>query len=571
LSRPLKWALGGKLPGRASTAAIAQIVAGLEDLNGSTERDFLAIGEKLMSFRTTARQVAADISALTDLIAGVQGRHASLALARMLEHSKALDTGIERSALALGQVSSLSKRVRLAFSGLRSTVSVFRTLCTLTRIETSRLGKTGVDFGDLASEVIPLSDAVQASGEHVVEASALLDQGIQLAAESGSSLRARQLTELPALIATVIEGLKSFDEKRQRAVELSARQAAQYEGLGQAIDSVVMSLQFHDITHQQVEHVVEALKQLRPGRPDARVLALQSAQLASTAQAFANSIERIETDLESFAARVQEMAEATSALLGFSAGDHDSFFLQMEGHFNSILRMLDACSTTQSEMNATAANLGSTIAGMRESAMQIRNIEVSIQRISINATLRATQIGAGGDALNVIAAAMLRLAGESSINTENVASALDGMVEAASAASSGSSGTGEVMGEIRGAVAQLHTSSELSCRRVNEIVNLAAQLAAEIGPLRSGFSAGPLFAEVVSRTRGELEQAIAHSGQSGLEHVELENLARRYTMQTERDVHESVLRGSECASVTPIVTQEARREQGDLGENVELF
>lgn len=567
-SRPSTWRLARKPSGGASPATIARIVAELEELNGATERDFLAIGEKLLGFRSAARRVAADILALTDLISGVHGRNASLALARMLEHSESLDRGVERSAHALGQVSDLSKRVRLSFSGLRSSVSVFRTLCTLTRIETSRLGDTGEDFGDLASEVIPLSEAVQSSGEQVLAASAILDQGAQLAAECGSSLRARQLTELPALIAIVVDGLKSFEEKRQRAVELSARQAALYEGLSHAIENVVTSLQFHDITRQQVEHIVEALQQLRCGQPDTRVLALQSAQLASVAHTFASSIARIETDLEDFAARVQQMADATGALMGISAGDRDSFFLQMEAHFTGILRMLDGCSSTESEMNSTAANLRITIAGMRESVMQIRKIEAGIQRISINATLRATHIGAGGDPLNVIAAAMLRLAGDSNVNTENVASALDQMVEAACCASSGSSDTGTWMDEIRGAVAELRSSSESSSNRLNEIASLAAQLATDIGSLRNGFSAGPLFAQVVNRARLDLDVLAAQAGQA-FEIVDLENLAARYTMQAERDVHESVLPGSQYVSATPL--QGTGLEDGDLGQNVELF
>jgi hypothetical protein len=34
------------------------------------------------------------------------------------------------------------------------------------------------------------------------------------------------------------------------------------------------------------------------------------------------------------------MTEATSALMGISADDHDSFFLQVESHFIAILKML---------------------------------------------------------------------------------------------------------------------------------------------------------------------------------------------------------------------------------------
>ena len=141
------------------------IIADLEGLNRSTERDFLAVGEKLMEFRSAARDIASDIAALDDLISGEHGRHASGALTRMLEGFEEMDSRVGQSGEALAGVGELSHRIRLAFSGLRNTVTVFRTLCTLTRIETSRLGGASAGFSDLADEVAPLSESIQATGE----------------------------------------------------------------------------------------------------------------------------------------------------------------------------------------------------------------------------------------------------------------------------------------------------------------------------------------------------------------------------------------------------------------------
>ena len=253
-------------------------------------------------------------------------------------------------------------------------------------------------------------------------------------------MRVRQLKELPGLIEGVIDGLKAFEERRQRAVESSARQAADYQALCEAAGNVVRSVQFHDITRQQIEHVLEALRQLRSacgiGRgslpPDARaILALQSSQLCGAARVFASSVGHMERDLENIAVRVQGMAEAGKALMGISDDEHDSFFLRMEGHFTDILKMLGSCTTGQAEMESTAANLAETINRMRESVAEVRGIEIRIQRIATNATIRATHIGTKGDALNVIAEVMHRLALDSNANTEIVAGTLDAMTGAA--------------------------------------------------------------------------------------------------------------------------------------------
>ncbi len=604
LTGPLKQTLGGLWPppGNRTTGgdwwtAIGQVIGDLENLNGSTERDFLAVGEKLIEFRSAARQIASDMAALAQLISGEQGRNASHALTRILKHSKGMDLRIEQSGQALGQMCDLSGRIKLAFGGLRNMGSIFRTLCTLTQIETSRLGSTGADFGDLAAEVRPLSESIQSGGEGVLEAASRLDEGVRCAMRSGAELRARQLKELPELISGVMESLDSFDERRQRAAESSTRQAAQYGALCDAVGDVVRSMQFHDITRQQVDHVVQALRQLRSewanGRGRRRslpagagaILKLQSSQLSGAAGVFASSLERMVRDLESIAVRVQEMAEASRSLMGISANDQDSFFLRMEGQFTAILKMLGTCARAQVEMGSMAAQVVETIGEMRESVGEIRGIEIRIRRIATNATIRAVHLGAAGDALNVIAEVMQRQALDSNTKTEEVAGALDAMSEAANRVSGGrgdaapgaDSEADEVIGEMRVAVGELHSSSESSFSRVNQIAALGARLAGDAGAVRGNFSAGALFAQVVDRARSELQRIGEQAGSGRLGGVaparQLENLAKQYTMQRERDVHESMAKGSAPAPV-PAPAAEAlgvALEEGDLGDNVELF
>jgi hypothetical protein len=604
LSGLLKWSLAGlrrplgtKSSGSGWGTSVEHVAEELENLNRSTERDFLTVGEKLMEFRSTARRITSDMAALTELISGEQGRSVSHALNRTLEHSGEMDARIERSGQALGRVGGLSSHVRGVFAGLRGTVSVFRTLCTLTRIETSRLGGAGDGFGDLAAEVRPLSESIQLSGDGILAASDGLDRGVQSAIRRGSVLRATQLRELPAMIGGVIDGLRSFDERCLRAVETSARQAIQYEALCGAVDDLVESVQFHDITRQQIEHVAQALRHLRSeGKtglgnrsfppPNARaILTLQSSQLAGAAGIFAASVERMERDLESIAGRVLEMAEASRALMGISADDQDSFFLRMEGRLTGILKMLGICGAAQGEMERTAAGLEETIARMRDSVAEIREIEIRIQRIAVNAIIRATHIGAAGNALNVIAEVMQGLALDSNASTEDAAGTLDAMSAAAGgvsggsgcAADGGSLGASGVIGEMRHTVLDLHSSSERSFSRVNQIAALGAQLAEDIGAVRSGFSAGRLFAQVVGCARGELERIGAQSGQDPLEGAgiaperQLESLAKRYTMQTERDVHQSAAGGLAEEGAAPTAAASAKLADGWLGDNVELF
>ena len=215
---------------------------------------------------------------------------------------------------------------------------------------------------------------------------------------------------------------------------------------------------------------------------------------------------------------------------------------------------------------------------------EIRGIEIRIQRIATNATIRATHIGDAGNALNVIAEVMQRLALDSNANTEDVAGTLDAMSDAAGRVSGSyvrpapdaRAGTNEVVDEMRRDVVELHSSNESSFSRVHQIATLGSRLAEDFSAVRSGFSAGALFAQVVNRARGELDRIGAQAGGRSPEGAEtdssphLESLAERYTMQMERDVHDSVTRGSTMVAAQgeePVLAL----QDGDLGDNVELF
>lgn len=574
-----------------SVATVARVIRELEALNRSTERDFLAVGEKLMEFRSIARQISSDMTAITELISGEQGRNASQALTRMLKHSKEIDARIERSGQAFGSVREHAKRLRQDFSGLSNMVAAFRSLCTLTRIETSRLGGGGNDLGHLAAEVRPLSESIQSTGEGVLEVSKALDQQVQAVIRSGFQLRDTQLKEMPALISGVIESLQSLEDRRQLALESSDRQAAQYAAVCSAIDGLVGCLQFHDITRQQVEHVIGALRQVSSHwmshRRDSSaldggtILRLQCSQLAEAASTFASSIDEIERDLKSIAERLESASEGVRALVGLSGNHQDSFFKKMEIQFSAILKVLSICASMQVKMGSTAAGLDKIIGRMRESVSEIRGTEIQIQRISTNATIRATHLGDSGAALNKIAEVMQRLALESNTNTEAAAVTLEAMSCAAGLVSQSGekqadtdSATSEVSEEMRRALGELHSSSESSFGRVVHIAELGARLSQDIAAVRGGVTAGRMFADVVAHVQSELEGIGAQAVEDFEDRIaakqQLEHFAMTYTMQSQRDVHESVVMGTSTPVTVAPTVQKATADE-DLGDNVDLF
>jgi hypothetical protein len=568
-------------------STIDQAIEDLRTLNVATEADFLTVGGKLMEFRVAARQISSDMTALVEVVSAEGGQ--DRALASMLEDSTHRNARIEESGKALAEVRDLSRKILLAFSQLRDTVSTFRALCILTRIETSRLGAASLAFAHLADEVKPLSERIHASGEVIWEASAQLQESVEAALKRCSSLQAQQLEELPPLIAGVTGALGVLEEHRESAYRTSADQAAQYREMGEAIEQLVNSLQIHDSTRQQLEHVAQALEEIKPrfsntGRTRA-ILSLQSRQLLSAGQAFSASIDRIGNELEAISTHTREIAEASRGLIVSSSDDSGSFLEQMEGCFQAILDGGAAFNRERLEMQCTAAGVELTIARMRSAAVEIRQIEIQIQRIAINAGLGAIHIGPSGQALSLIADVMQNLARDSNSNTEDVVAALDdmsGAISRVSGAAVDASSTGETdapgaMEAMRAALSDLHRAGQTSFNSVHQITDAGVRLSELIATLRAGFSAGLLFAEVVDRVRSEID-GIAEECLPGRAHndeavhaQDLEMMVARYTMQRERDVHNMVINGVAPDSNSAEVSYASGGFENDLHGSLDLF
>jgi methyl-accepting chemotaxis protein len=409
-------------------------------------------------------------------------------------------------------------------------------------------------------------------------------------------LQSRQREELPPLVAGVTDALGAIEERRELAYRTSVDQAAQYRATGEAIAKLVTSLQIHDITRQQIEHVTDALEQLLPKVPSplprsaTPVLALQAQQLWSASQVFAASIRQIESELDDIAARAQEMAEASRTLVEASGDERNPFIERMESYFKAIVEAAAGFDQEWLEMQAIATGLEETTERMRAAIAEIRRIEIQIQRIAINAAIGAIHVGSSGQALSVIAEVMQSLAQESNENTERAAVALDEMSRAILRASEGETAPSgiaapapdpnDALGSLQSALDDLRASTGAGYARVHQIAAAGTQLSNAIATLRGGFSAGALFREVVQRVHGDLDRIVEEAfPETSAEHQaahsqELASLAKRYTMQRERDVHESLVNGPAQGAATTepqtAVVSVAGGEE-DLGENVELF
>ncbi len=222
------------------------------------------------------------------------------------------------------------------------------------------------------------------------------------------------------------------------------RLRAQSDAISGAFMKVVVSIQFHDITRQQVEHVVNILGRLAETsgnqRGSAAVLTLQSSQLADAAGKFAVSVASVASNLDDVAAHVLEMVEESRTLSSSSALEEGAFLLPMAQSCSAILDNMILCGETEAAGQVIRGSLSEPIARMRESIEAIQAIEVQMQRMGLNANIRAAHVGVAGDALSVLAGNMQHLVLECGQRSDDLIEGL-GSMSAAAARLSGQRGS----------------------------------------------------------------------------------------------------------------------------------
>ncbi|MCX6619611.1 MAG: hypothetical protein NTY38_00740, partial [Acidobacteria bacterium] len=548
--RTARWDASG--PAQASgsgwRAGLQQLAAELDRLNRSTEDEFVAVGERLGGFMSVARRISEDIKGLMDLIADQDGQSSAQALIRALEGSRELLKQSEEAGGTLGSLGDSARAVRKELASFEAVISSFGSVGIMTRIEAARLAGSGLEFGHVAEAVQRLTGDIGTGVERTLTAVSGFESDVCTALAGIVALEARNRDELPELIGGLTRDIERFQHALQCARSASELLAGRYDEVTATIRNLAVSIQFHDITRQQVEHIVQALTELSsnpegaadvpPGAVTA-ALSLQAAQLAGTAHTFGSAVGKMDQGLAAIAAQILGMAADSATLMGSSAGDQDSFFLDMERRFSTVLSGLVHCCDVQEEARKALERLRQLVGHVRRPVRDIQGIQIEIERLAINAAIRATHLGAAGDTLNVLAGAMQDRASDCRTLSDRTGERLDSMNEVLRQAIGSGVLTARdgLLEELPARIRALHGASERSLSRISEIAGLAENLAGTVREVRAGFTIGGVFSEVSTRCLEKLAQLAPATDTSGAPQTDnLDRFAARYTMQAERDV-----------------------------------
>ncbi|MBI4807182.1 MAG: hypothetical protein HY795_18350 [Desulfovibrio sp.] len=560
------------------------------------EQDFLRLGKALDGFNTAAVAVSREASELAELTAGDAVGNASAKLASNLDRlGRECENAIAGQDISnLDAIAEVGSKLTASIRDFTRLVKHLSMLGIATRIESARLGSHGLGFSTLADDVEKLAGKIASSSEVISRRAQELTSQCQEAAVSLVDMdQARKSCSLSALdlLEADLDALDSLTESsRKTAAEI----ADEAEGMVQSVSAAVLSMQFHDIIRQQLEHVAEASEEAKAmavdgpqtqGGHDARdwaelagwmksVLVLQQSQLGNAKDRFAEAMLSLGTSLRDIAIRVQSMATQAGSVANQETGQ-GGVLGQIESEVRRISQSLRDYAGLQHKMSSVMNDVGNSIQYMSSSVSEIEEVGSEIELIALNASVKAAHTGEEGKALGVLASAIQKLSVDARGQTDTIMELLASVDSTSLTLKDINKDAGngnvfeEAVAELDNEVANLKSLGERSAFSANRVQTLASQLSDEIENTVQSLE----FQQKLISSMGEAEtvlsrlvlelDAVLPAGAALSQSPKLREMLDRYTMDAERLVHENALGITSSAS--------AEQDDGEFGGNVELF
>lgn len=610
------------LPSDRWPGNLREIISSLSVLTKQTEDQFLSIGSRLNDFYKQSGGISGLSSSLLDCMLGdeLTGTTGSLEsiLNRMNTYLEQTDEAFRGSLKTLNDVQEMVNASRAPLESFKKIVKKLKILSISTKIESAQINNDNNGFLTLADDVERLSVLIHEKCKNISENAGALGSIIEQTLSRMHFMEERQHSQVGAIFRGVQSGLSTLTAKHERSSRAAGEISERLTVISDNIGQVVMSMQFHDITRQQLEHVVTALESLTrylesgcKGKEDLSPQAdeiikdivietgdlseLQSIQMKDARDKFVSAVENIQDSLSGIATGVVGLSEQTKEVTGTADLVASSFFTNVESGISQVIASLQDNARASQELSGAIDSLLTTVDAMSKFVDDIEEIGGEIELIAVNARIKAAHTGDEGAPLGVIAEATQKLSIEASAQKMAISNMLREIVSKTGQLHEGiRADVNERLREVddmaeglKGLLVNLHRVHDNILHLLGKIDRACQVLACDIQDSVSGITVHRQFEETIAGIMFTLDNIIGESRR--LVPVDdirnrkgaLVNLKQHYTMQSEYDIHESYESSKviDLKKARELKTEDkgsAGRTSGteiadDYGDNVELF
>jgi len=577
-------------------------------LAGATEDEFLRIGSRLQDFYLRSSEITAMANQLVESVSGDQVQALIGHLRRMIGDMEAYIAGARNQSRdncwALERILELLGQVSGPLEGFQKMTKALRMLGISTKIESSRLGDKGAGFLTLAMDVEKLSLMVSEKSADILRHRQVLASMITDNLRLVRNRESAQDAELGGVLDGTSRSLDVLIAANARCGSSGVLISSISGEVSGNIGEVVASMQMHDMTRQQVEHIVEALRRLvvdlehadAGGEPLKRLIIeagdvceLQAAQLRYATNTLCNAITSIIDNLRDVAGKQSAMAAETLSTTGSADSADGSFMDTMGKGLATVTGVLASCARSNGDMVATLRQVGETMREITGFVTDIEDIGSEIDLIALNSQIKAAHTGKEGAALGVLAEAIKRLSVDAVNQTATVSEILrqtnastahlfDGATQETEQQGGRITAMEDELGTILAELGQMNANLAATLNRLGERVG---QLTDDIERTTGGIDVHTRVRRMSEEVESALDRVVVKAREREPASTEfkenLRHMEQCYTMESERRIHESIAikrneQVPEPLSVAGPVLEAAMMGGGsEFGDNVDLF
>ena len=565
---------------------LQQMAGRLAGADRLTEQVFLQIGERVRDGYRQAVALAGQAESAHHSREGDSAEQIVAGLQSLTEHGASwLAEARNQSQAICAILLPMERDVEQLSSPLRGLGKVVKTLQALrvsTRIEAARSHGHGALV--LGQELQSLGASMQEKLELIAERCAVLASLCRRAAGLEEQAQAGPLRDAEGEIRQVRRLLENVAQQCIRTTDRAAELHQRSSELAGNFGELVAALQFQDITRQRLQHIGEALQSLASGilsgsesvPPISEVCRLQYDQLHLSVSEFCEAVLRLDANLRAMTAGVQLLADDTRSTV--SVVSHQQCAM-IEPALQAVTTCLEKVLTIHLAAGQAVFAVCQAVRDVADLAGDIELLGEEMQLLAQNAAVSAAhgQVKAAG--LTVIAGNIQLLAvdaGRHAVAMAGCCRRISDRAEELDACDQQFAGRGAnleaLLDEAHTLVGRLQEGNREFDGRIGGVVRQASCLRDEMQNTLADFDVRQTFLAQVEPVLDELLALSREYGvcQVGVEkkHATLNDMRRRYTMKSERDVHQRFLERNEPVSAGDAATGTA----GDLlGSNVELF
>ena len=481
-------------------------------------------------------------------------------------------------------------------------VKHLRILGISTKIESARLGADEQGFNTLADNVDNLSVKITEKSYNIREQIVVLLKSACDARSTILNLSGMEHENSNRILMNSKKSIDSLISQYKLSSSEVSKLSTRSEKISKDIGQVVISVQYHDITRQQLQHVKDAFEDLysKNNKSSLKTASeindkeplgaiydtcrLQNAQLVHSKDDLCSATEKMLNSLSNIGKNVSGICSELSVLFEEENQNQNSVLYEIEKNLISVSETLTSNSEVEKNLISSIESVAKTINNLSSFVDEIDSIGTEIELIALNASIKAARTGENGAPMGIIAESIQKLSKEAKEQTTIIVEILSRVTavanqlqnELTTGINNNSEEELKLMTENISSLLRLIGKHDDENKSILAIIkDKVKKLFSDIENTVNDVKIHTNFNEFVQNLSNELgkimNDTFAYTKYSQ-KSDKLYHIQNKYTMESERDIFNKVVTypDHKSGSISNENTTPSSHSR-ELGDNVELF